>query len=82
MEWSKCDLCVTSVAVSPYNPSIKSKTWSERFFQRNFLRRSRKENFFEKRKPERGDKTFLIYLYYREWLYYKSLFKFSSIIIL
>ena len=62
----ECDLCVTSVAVSSYNPSIKSKTWSERFFQRNFLRRSREENFFEKRKPERGDKTFLIYLYYRE----------------
>ena len=66
MEWWKCDLCVTSVAVSPYNPFIKLKTWSERFFQRNFLRRSREENFFEKRKPERGDKTFLIYLYYRE----------------
>ena len=32
------------------------------FFQRNFLRRSREENFFEKRKPEREDKTFLIYL--------------------
>lgn len=61
-----CDLRVTSVAVSPYHPFIKSKTWSERFFQRNFLRRSREENFFEKRKPKRRDKTFLIYPYYRE----------------
>ena len=33
----ECDLCVTSVVVSPYNLLIKSKMWLERFFLGNFL---------------------------------------------